>query len=80
MKKRPSRKKAVAAGELSEEYRFDYGASRPNRFASRLTEGSVAVVLDADVAAYFRSAEVVNDLLRSVIAALTRSAERPAKR
>ena len=52
------------------EYRFDYTQARPNRFASRMGDESVTVVLDPDVAAVFRTAESVNDLLRSVIAAL----------
>ena len=52
------------------EYRFDYTRSGPNRFAGRVREGSLAVVLDPDVASVFDSAESVNSLLRSVIAAL----------
>ncbi len=55
---------------MRREYRFDYGKSRPNRFVSLMKEGTVAVVLDPDVASVFRSPESVNSLLRSVIAAL----------
>jgi hypothetical protein len=51
-------------------YDFDYSKSRPNRFASRLSEGTIAVVLDPDVATVFRSGEEVNTFLRSVISAL----------
>lgn len=78
--KRTPKKRAGAADELREEYRFDYAASRPNRFADRFAEGSVAVVLEPDVAAYFDSSEAVNKLLRSVIAALPPAADRPVKR
>src|SRR5215207_7397110 len=46
------------------------GASRPNRFASRMAEDAVAVVLEPDVAQVFDSSATVNRLLRSVIAAL----------
>jgi hypothetical protein len=57
-------------GELRDHYDFNYAKSRPNRFAGRFRQGSVAVVLDPDVAAVFQSAEAVNDLLRSVISAM----------
>jgi len=52
------------------EYRFDYTQARPNRFASRMGRETVTVVLDPDVAAVFKTADSVNELLRSVIAAL----------
>ena|ERR1019366_765252 len=52
------------------EYRFDYSASKPNRFATDIKEGSVAVVLDPDVASVFNNSESVNQLLRAVVAAL----------
>lgn len=52
------------------EYQFDYRKARPNRFASRIRAGAVAVVLDPDVASVFRSSERVNALLRSVIASM----------
>ena len=63
-------------GALRNEYVLDYGKSKPNRFATKL-EGTTAVVLQPDVAKVFRSAEAVNDLLRSAIAATggTRSAK-----
>jgi len=68
MKKTASRK-SRGASEMRREYRFDYRKARPNRFASMMKGGSVAVVLDPDVASVFRSPESVNSLLRSVIAA-----------
>ena len=52
------------------EYRFDYSKSKPNRFAAKMPEGTIAVVLELDVAAVFRSSEAVNALLRSVIPAM----------
>lgn len=42
--------------ERRAEYAFDYNKSRPNRFASRLSEGTVAVVLEPDVAQVFDTA------------------------
>ena len=55
---------------MQQEYQFDYRKSRPNRFGPVMKSGSVAVVLDPDVASVFRSPESVNSLLRSVINAL----------
>jgi hypothetical protein len=64
------RKERSARGEMRREYRFDYRKARPNRFAVLMTGKTVAIVLDPDVASVFQSADAVNSLLRSVIAAL----------
>ena len=53
---------------LRKEYTLDYAKSKPNRFAAKL-KGTITVVLQPDVAKVFQSAEAVNDLLRSAIAA-----------
>jgi hypothetical protein len=65
--------------ELRPHYDLDYSKSRPNRFASKFAEGSVAVLLDADVAAVFHSSEAVNSFLRSAIAAMPQE-QLPRKR
>ena len=52
------------------EYHLDYREARPNRFAGRIGRETVAVILEPDVAAVFKTSESVNVLLRSVIAAL----------
>ena len=71
MKKAQARKRAArGTGDLRPEYRFDYGKSRPNRFAARMSPGAVAVVLDPEVATVFESSASVNNLLRSVIKAM----------
>ncbi|HET9943152.1 MAG TPA: hypothetical protein VFR05_07425 [Terriglobia bacterium] len=70
------KKKRHAEG-LRSEYRFDYSKSKPNRFATHMAEGSVAVVLEPDVAAVFKSSEAVNALLRSVISATSGSRRKP---
>lgn len=49
------------------EYRLDYRASRPNRFALDPGEARIAVVLEPDVAKVFGSAKRVNQALRRVI-------------
>jgi hypothetical protein len=61
------------------EYRFDYLKARPNRFANRMKNGAIAVILDPDVAAVFASPEAVNTLLRSVIKAMPGRAHKRAK-
>jgi hypothetical protein len=58
---------------MRKEYRFDYRRAKPNRFAEKMSEGVVVVVLEPDVAAVFKSSEAVNTLLRSVIAAMPES-------
>ena len=74
MKKTLVRKKRPVEEEtLRSEYQFDYRKSQPNRFAARMSKGTVAVVLEPDVAEIFRSSEVVNALLRSIIAAMPSS-------
>lgn len=76
MKKMPTRKKAPpVAEEMRRDYRFDYRKAKPNRFARQMERGTIAVVLEPDVAAVFKSSESVNALLRSVIAALPPDAE-----
>ena len=55
---------------MRREYHFDYRKARPNRFAAKMREKAIVVVLDPDVATVFDSAESVNTFLRSVISAL----------
>lgn len=69
MKKTPkSRSNRARSADLAPEYRFDYSKAKPNRFAARTQPGSIAVLLDADVARVFESAESVNDVLRALMA------------
>ncbi len=82
MKKTSKRNPGSSRDGLRAEYVFDYGKSRPNRFASRMGDDAVTVVLEPDVAQVFGSSEAVNQLLRSVISALSlrRSRVRAARR
>lgn len=50
--------------ELLPEYDLDYSKSKPNRFAEKYLQTRRTVVLDADVAEDFPSAESVNEALR----------------
>lgn len=59
--------------ELSPEYRFDYSKAKPNRLGERMSGGKIAVVLEPDVAAVFKSSRKVNELLRSVISSVPQS-------
>ncbi len=79
MKKKPlANKRKVKRDTMRAEYRFDYSKGKPNRFAARMSEGAIAVVLDPDVAAVFKSSGAVNSLLRSVISAMPESKQRHA--
>jgi hypothetical protein len=74
MNKTPSRKKGKSpSDDLKTEYRFDYRKAKPNRFAAAMSEGTVAVVLEPDVAAVFKSPQAVNSFLRSAISAMPKS-------
>ena len=55
---------------LKSHYEFDYSKAKPNRFAEKLTQDSLMVVLDPDVAAIFPTSEAVNDSLRVLAAAV----------
>ena len=77
--KKTSTRKGPKRDEMRREYRFDYRKSRPNRFAPLMKGGTVAVVLDPDVASVFRSPESVNSLLWSVITALPKQTKAQLK-
>ncbi len=71
MKKTSVRKKSKTKRDnMRAQYRFDYSKAKPNRFTAEMSEGTVAVVLEPDVAAVFKSSKAVNALLRSVISAM----------
>jgi hypothetical protein len=56
--------------EMAPEYRFDYKKAKPNRFAEKMKDSPIIVVLDADVAKMFTSTEEVNKALRAIISAM----------
>jgi hypothetical protein len=64
---------------MKKEYDLDYRRARPNRFASRLRGAARTIVLDPDVASVFTSSKAVNQILRSVIAALPGKDKRRAR-
>ncbi len=55
------------ADELLAEYHFDYAKAKPNRFQASCPPGGRMVVLEADIAQVFTTAESVNSVLRALI-------------
>jgi len=52
--------------------------ARPNRFASRMREAPLVVLVDPDVAEVFTTPESVNQALRALITAIPKNAKRKA--
>ncbi|HEV2379969.1 MAG TPA: BrnT family toxin [Terriglobia bacterium] len=78
MRKTPAAKKRqTPRNTMPKEYRFDYSRAKPNRFAEKIAKDSVAVVLDPDVAARFKSSKAVNAILRSVLSAMPDPRQEP---
>lgn len=69
MKKTPA-DKTRKTEEMAAEYRFAYDKAKPNRFADRMQEEPIVVMLEPDVAKVFTSAEQVNKALRALISAM----------
>jgi hypothetical protein len=75
--RRGKRRKRDIDDDLLPEYRVDYSKAKPNRFAAHMSDAFV-VVLEPDVAAVFKSAEIVNRVLRPVISAMPGTQRRKA--
>jgi hypothetical protein len=58
--------------DLKPEYNFDYRKAKPNRFTVGVDKQ--VILLDADVAEYFRDSESVNRVLRALINSMPHSA------
>src|SRR5215208_2918866 len=69
MKKTAATKPRKVA-EMATEYKLDYKKAKPNRFAGRMKDGPLLVIVDPDVARVFTSAEQVNKALRAIISAM----------
>lgn len=61
-------------------YDFDYSKARPNRFAGRISEERLVVLLDPEVSQVFTTPDAVNTVLRALIATLPKGAKRQARR
>ena len=66
--------------DLRPEYHFDYSRARPNRFAGRVEQDTLVVVLDPDVAEVFTTSESVNHALRTLIQAMPPKPKRKPSR
>ena len=69
MKKTPATK-SHKIQEMASEYRFDYRKAKPNRFAARMKDEPLIVMIEPDVARVFTSSEQVNKALRALISAM----------
>ena len=69
MKKMPETKPRKVQ-EMASEYRFDYKKAKPNRFAARMKNEPLIVMIEPDIAKVFTSAEDVNKALRALISAM----------
>lgn len=69
MKKTPINKPRKIE-DMAPEYRFDYKKAKPNRFAKKIKNEPVLVLLDKDVAKVFKTQEQVNAALRALILAM----------
>ncbi len=61
---------ASVIDEMQDEYSLNYDKAKPNRFAGKLGQDRLMVCLDEDVAAVFKTAESVNQVLRAIITSL----------
>lgn len=69
MKKTPTTKSRKAQ-DMAAEYKFDYKKAKPNRFAARMKDEPLVVMIEPDVAKVFKSSEQVNKALRALISAI----------
>lgn len=56
--------------EMASEYHFDYKKAKPNRFASRMKNEPLIVMIEPDIAKVFTTSEQVNKALRALISAM----------
>jgi len=78
MKKTPTLKTRKVQ-EMASEYRFDYKKAKPNRFAARMKDEPLIVMIEPDIAKVFTSAEQVNKALRALISAMPEQLVKTAK-
>jgi hypothetical protein len=69
MKKTPTTKPRKVQ-DMAPKYRFDYKKAKPNRFAERMKNEPLVVLIEPDIAKVFTSAEQVNKALRALISAM----------
>jgi hypothetical protein len=70
----------TASQDMLPEYDFDYSKARPNRFAGKISEERLVVLLDPEVSQVFTTPEAVNTVLRALITAMPNVTKQPARR
>jgi hypothetical protein len=55
---------------MAAEYHFDYKNAKPNRFAKRMKDEPLIVMVEPDIAKVFTTSEEVNKALRALISAM----------
>ena len=81
MKKIPiSKSRKTVSQDMLPEYDFDYSKARPNRFAGKISEERLVVLLDPEVSQVFTTPEAVNTVLRALITALPKAAKPQTRR
>jgi hypothetical protein len=70
MKKTQENKTRKVSEDMAAEYHFDYSKAKTNRFAGRMKDSPLVVVVDSDVAKVFSTPDAVNNALRALISAM----------
>ncbi|MCC6569517.1 MAG: hypothetical protein IT315_09785 [Anaerolineales bacterium] len=68
--KKTSTTKPRKIQEMASEYRFDYRKAKRNRFAAKMKDNPLVVLIEPDVAKVFTSSDQVNNALRALISAM----------
>ena len=80
MKKTSSSKpRSNKSEDMLSEYNFDYNKAKPNRFAGRISQERVVVLLDPEVSQVFTTPESVNTILRALVTALPENRRKKAR-
>ncbi len=77
-KTQAAKSRKTPSDDMRSEYRFDYRKARPNRFAGRMTEAPLVVLIDPDIAEVFTTPESVNRALRALITAMPNATKQKA--
>lgn len=56
--------------KMTSEYRFDYRKAKRNRFAAKMKNEPLVVLIEPDIAKVFTSSDQVNNALRALISAM----------
>ena len=68
--KKTSTTKPRKIQEMASEYRFDYRKAIRNRFAAKMKNEPLVVLIEPDIAKVFTSSDQVNNALRALISAM----------